>query len=131
MRKRWPNEFPIETSLDCPTVNGNFVLDSFYLLGRKPGECLNAQSAMPDEQQNQQFKYWAFISYSHKDDAWARWLHHGLETYNVPVKLVGKPGRDGTPVPPRAHPVFRDRDELPGSAKLTDNIESALRQSRY
>src|ERR1041384_6232990 len=86
---------------------------------------------MPDpEQPKEDFKYWAFISYSHSDEDWARWLHRKLETFRVPRRLVGKEGRDG-PIPQRAYPIFRDRDELPGSAKLTDNIEDALRRSRY
>ena len=30
-----------------------------------------------------QFKYWAFISYSHQDKKWGDWLHKALETYRV------------------------------------------------
>ena len=76
------------------------------------------------------FKYWAFISYSHQDKTWGDWLHKGLETYRVPKKLVGSEGFDG-PVPKRAFPVFRDREELPGSSDLGENISDALNQSRY
>lgn len=36
--------------------------------------------------------YWAFISYSHADDAWGRWLHRALESYRIPRALVGQPG---------------------------------------
>ena len=50
---------------------------------------------MPDE-----YKYWAFISYSHQDKAWGDWLHKALETYRVPKRLVGRASRDGT-VPKR------------------------------
>lgn len=75
-------------------------------------------------------KYWAFISYSHQDKVWGDWLHKALETYRVPRRLVGRASRDGT-VPKRLFPIFRDREELPGSASLTDNISEALRQSRY
>ena len=39
---------------------------------------------MPDD-----YKYWAFISYSHHDTKWAEWLHKLLETYHVPRQLVG------------------------------------------
>ena len=85
---------------------------------------------MPSEQPTEEFKYWAFISYSHADSNWADWLHKGLETYKVPKHLVGKPTREGI-VPKRPFPVFRDRDELPGSANLGDNLTRALRQSRY
>lgn len=44
--------------------------------------------------------------------------------------MVGRATRDGT-VPDRLFPIFRDRDELPTSASLGDNISEALRDSRY
>jgi outer membrane protein assembly factor BamB len=76
------------------------------------------------------FKYWAFISYSHVDRKWGDWLHRALETYRPPRGLIGKPGRDG-PVRRKNPPIFRDREELPSSASLSDNINNALRESRY
>jgi hypothetical protein len=76
------------------------------------------------------YKYWAFISYSHSDEEWAQWLHKSLETYRVPKKLVGRPMPLGS-VPRRVFPVFRDRDELPGASDLGGNIKHALGQSRY
>jgi hypothetical protein len=76
------------------------------------------------------FKYWAFISYAPEDDKWANWLHKGLECYRVPKNIVGKQGRDGA-VPGRAFPCFRDRDELAASGNRRDDIERALRQSRF
>ena len=75
------------------------------------------------------YKYWAFISYSHKDEEWARWLHKSLETYRVPKNLVGRKTYRGT-IPKRIFPVFRDRDELPGAADLGGKLKAALRQSR-
>lgn len=74
-------------------------------------------------------KYWAFISYSQRDDAFCQWLHKSLESYRLPRHLVGTPGRDG-PVPERLYPVFRDRDELPGAADLGEKLHQALQQSR-
>ncbi len=79
---------------------------------------------------DEDFKYWAFISYSHQDKAWGDWLHKTLETYLVPARLAGRASRDGA-VPKRLYPVFRDREELPSSADLGDNIGEALRRSRY
>ncbi len=73
-------------------------------------------------------RYWAFISYSHADAAWARWVHHALETYPIPASLVGRRAPVGT-VPPRIKPVFRDRDELPAAAELGPQLEAALRDS--
>jgi len=75
-------------------------------------------------------KYWAFISYSHKDTAIADWLHKKLETYRVPRSLAGTPTRDGT-APERLIPIFRDREELPTSSQLGDNLQRSLQQSRY
>ena len=81
-------------------------------------------------QANTDYRYFAFISYSHRDRRWGDWLHRALETYRVPRKLVGTEGRDGA-VPTRAFPVFRDREELPGSSDLGANINAALEASRY
>ena len=76
------------------------------------------------------FKYWAFLSYSHRDKKWGDWLHKALETYRLPRRLIGKESRDGK-VPQRVYPIFRDREELPVSADLGTNINEALRESRY
>jgi hypothetical protein len=76
-------------------------------------------------------RYWAFISYSHADAKWAEWLHRSLETFPVPRALTGRRTPRGHPVPARLFPIFRDREELPGSANLAANIEEALRGSRY
>jgi WD40 repeat protein len=75
-------------------------------------------------------KYWAFISYSHRDAKWADWLHRALETYRVPRRLIGRRSHDET-VPKRLYPIFRDREELPTAASLSQSVENALRQSRY
>lgn len=74
------------------------------------------------------FHYRAFISYSHADKAWGEWLHKAIETYVVPRRLVGTPGRDG-PIAKRLFPVFRDREELPTSHDLGGQITQALEQS--
>jgi WD40 repeat protein len=72
-------------------------------------------------------KYWAFISYSHQDDTWARWLHRRLERYVVPRRLRAQ----RPDLPRRLYPVFRDREELPTSAHLSAVITEALHQSRF
>ncbi len=77
------------------------------------------------------FKYWAFISYSHADKKWGTWLHSALETFKVPKPLVGAEHGTGEPVPRRIFPVFRDREELPTSSDLGSMISRALEQSRY
>ncbi|TAM94430.1 MAG: hypothetical protein EPN40_11830, partial [Rhodanobacteraceae bacterium] len=52
------------------------------------------------------FTYRAFISYSHRDKAWADWLHRSLETYRVPSRLVGTTTAHGI-IPRRLDPIFR------------------------
>jgi tetratricopeptide (TPR) repeat protein len=74
------------------------------------------------------YKYRAFISYSHSDEKWARWLHHALETYRMPRQLVGAVTEFG-PVPERFAPVFRDRDELATATNLGATLIAALEQS--
>ncbi|MGH7743183.1 MAG: toll/interleukin-1 receptor domain-containing protein, partial [Candidatus Eiseniibacteriota bacterium] len=76
------------------------------------------------------FRYWAFVSYSHQDRRWGEWLIKTIETFKIPKELVGQDGSWGK-VPPRLFPLFRDRDELAGAADLGDKIEGALRQSRF
>lgn len=83
------------------------------------------------------YKYWAFISYSHRDDQvkwpwqrrWGSWLHRSLESFRISANLVGKESPLGK-IPKRLLPVFRDRDELPSSANLQDSVREALEQSR-
>ena len=74
------------------------------------------------------YKYSAFISYSHKDEKWASWLHKSLETFKVPKYLVGKTTGMGT-VPKRMQKVFRDRDELASSSSLGTELTQALTDS--
>ena len=73
-------------------------------------------------------RYRAFLSYSHADAHWARWLLRRLESYRVPARLVGTAGRDG-PIPARLGPMFRDRDELPTAGDLSTTIREALSES--
>ena len=72
--------------------------------------------------------YRAFISYSHQDQTWARWLHKAIETYRVPSRLVGQDTAAG-PIPRRLAPIFRDRDDLASATDLGRKVNEALAQS--
>ncbi len=81
-------------------------------------------------------EYSVFISYRHADNKapgrqWATWLHQTLETYEVPPDLVGTKNTRGHVVPSGLYPVFRDEEELPADAELSDPINNALRNSRH
>ena len=71
-----------------------------------------------------EFNYDAFISYSHRDMAWARWLQRRLETFPVPRGLAeGETTR-------RRLRVFRDQTDLAG-VELQTSLEKELRSARY
>ncbi len=74
-------------------------------------------------------RYWAFISYSHKDAGFGRRLHRQLENYAIPRRLVGQPIAWGA-VPKKLAPIFRDRDELSAAHSLTSEVRAALKASR-
>ena len=69
--------------------------------------------------------YRAFISYSHSDEAWARWLQRALEGFRLPKSL-----RQSQPaLPARLFPIFRDRDELASGGDLSESIRKAMDDS--
>ena len=74
------------------------------------------------------FKYSAFISYSHDDERWAKWLQSSLETYRIPSRVVGTQPAAGI-LSRRLGPVFRDRSDLPTASDLSATINEALRSS--
>src|SRR4029453_10035335 len=74
--------------------------------------------------------YFAFLSYSHKDEEIADWLHSELEDFRVPAALAGKLTANGI-TPKRLTPIFRDEHELAAADDLSDEIEEALSSSRF
>jgi len=74
-----------------------------------------------------EYKYKAFISYSHKDEKFAKWLHKKLEDYKIPKDLYEKYPN----LPKKLYPIFRDIEELPTSSSLSQNIIDALKDSAY
>lgn len=74
-------------------------------------------------------RYRAFISYSHKDERWAKWLHGRLEGYRVPRRLRGSAGEFGV-LPARLTPIFRDREDLASHGELGPRIQEALAESQ-
>jgi tetratricopeptide (TPR) repeat protein len=75
-------------------------------------------------------RYYAFLSYSHKDSELADWLHRQLEDFRVPHALAGKLTSHGV-VPRRLTPIFRDRHELAAADDLGAEIRVALESSQY
>src|SRR5437764_1116160 len=66
------------------------------------------------------FKYRAFLSYSHRDTRWAKWLHRALEGYHIDKDFIGCAGGTAGPVPKSMRPIFRDREDFAGGHILTN-----------
>lgn len=71
------------------------------------------------------FKYRAFLSYSHQDVRWAKWLHTRLEEFRFDKELISRPTPLGI-VPRTLRPIFRDREDFSGGNTLTDATVAAL-----
>lgn len=76
-----------------------------------------------------QRKFCAFISYSHKDERWASWMHRSLERYAMPSRPVGAEAAFGH-IPKRIYPVFLDNEKLASVASLSQKVQDALSHSR-
>jgi tetratricopeptide (TPR) repeat protein len=75
-------------------------------------------------------RYYAFLSYSHKDKELADWLHRELERFRVPSALAGKLTANGV-VPRRLTPIFRDEQDLSAGGDLANEIKAALAASQF
>jgi tetratricopeptide (TPR) repeat protein len=75
-------------------------------------------------------RYFAFLSYSHRDEQLADWLHSQLEQFRVPGNLAGKLTENGV-IPKRLSPIFRDQHELAAADDLGEEIQEALANCHF
>ena len=75
-------------------------------------------------------KYRAFLSYSHRDEQSAKWLHSALEDYRVDKNLVGRVTPFG-PIPTKLRPIFRDREDFSAGHSLNAQTLAALERSDF
>lgn len=73
----------------------------------------------------QQFKYFAFISYSSQDTEWGKRVQKKLEHYRMPATLCSEHGWERCPINPV---FFAPTDIQPGG--LTEELQERLRASR-
>lgn len=76
-------------------------------------------------QKQQEYKYFAFISYNSKDTEWGKKLQRKLEHYRMPATLCSEHGWERTPIKPV---FFAPTDILPGG--LTEELQERLKASR-
>jgi len=74
----------------------------------------------------QSYDYYAFISYSRKDEKWAKWLQNRLETYRLPAAIR----KNHVDLPQKIAPVFRDKTDLSGIV-LEEALHRELEASKY
>jgi hypothetical protein len=73
------------------------------------------------------YKYKAFISYSHKDEKFVEWLHEALENYDEFHKKYDI----HIDIAKKIFPIFRDKEEFSVSSSLSKEILNALKFSEY
>ena len=73
----------------------------------------------------QDFKYYAFISYNKKDTEWGKRVQHKLEHYRMPATMCSERGWKRTPINPV---FFAPTDIQPGG--LTEELQDRLRASK-
>lgn len=78
----------------------------------------------------QSFTYTAFLSYSHRDTAWARRIHRALERFRIDEHLAERATPVG-PDPKSLRPVFRDREEFTAGKRLDHQTREALKSSAF
>ncbi|QAU49671.1 toll/interleukin-1 receptor domain-containing protein [Bradyrhizobium guangzhouense] len=79
---------------------------------------------------NPGIRYRAFISYSHKDADWGKWLHRELEKFRVSRDLVGRDTPMGA-IPANLRPIFADREEFASGPSLKEATAHALSSSEF
>lgn len=75
----------------------------------------------------QEYKYFAFISYSSKDTSWGKRIHRKLEYYRMPSTLCRE--RGWTKRTPMSPIFFAPYEIQPGG--LSDELKGRLRSSRH
>ena len=72
------------------------------------------------------FRYYAFISYCHKDARFAQWLHRHLESFRLPAN-ISNPFVGGNRF---LRPIFRDKDDLDAGV-LNAALQEKLKESKF
>ena len=75
--------------------------------------------------EKQEYRYFAFISYSSRDIEWGKRVQRKLEHYRMPATLCSEHGWERTPIKPV---FFAPTDIQPGG--LTEELQERLRASR-
>src|ERR1700736_5386720 len=75
-------------------------------------------------------KYRAFLSSSHCDRRWSKWLYSALKGYRIDKDLAGRKTPAGR-VPKSLRPIFRDRGDFAADHSPSEQTLAALEASRF
>lgn len=105
--------------MECPTCGNELLSNAVY--------CPRCSSRIEGAEECGDYAYEAFISYRHLelDRKVAMKIQRAVEGFRIPKQLQEAAGKQ------RLGKCFRDEDELPTSASLSDQILDALQRSRY
>src|SRR4051812_41692624 len=82
---------------------------------------------MNTERNTDRYQYLAFISYSRKDEKWAKWLQNKLEIYKLPSSILSESNGN---FPKQIGPIFLDSSDI-GIGGLQQNLSRELKDSRF
>ena len=74
-----------------------------------------------------EFRYYAFVSYSHRDKDFVEKLHRRLEEYKIPNAIRKRQ----IGIPSKVRPIFRDKTDLTTTSSLQNELFKELEQSRF
>lgn len=77
--------------------------------------------------EKESFKYFAFISYSHKDKKTAKRLQRRLESYHLPASVQ----KSYPELPKKLSPIFIDESNLVAKGTLKTALQANLDSSKY
>ncbi len=76
------------------------------------------------------YRYYAFISYSRKDQEWGEWIQKKIENYRLPTALRHEKSH-GEEVPKFVRPIFRDTTDMTPQGGLSLTLKQELMQSKF
>ena len=105
--------------MHCPFCTKSLVEGAVF--------CPHCNQRIEGVSESVDYEYEAFISYRHLplDRAAAMKIQRAIEGFRIPKQLVQESGQQ------RLGKCFRDEDELPTSSSLSEQIENALKRSRF
>ncbi len=79
--------------------------------------------------ENNNYRYYAFISYSRKDKEWGEWVQKKIENYRLPTALRHEKSQND--IPKFVRPIFRNSTDMASQGGLSCSLKHELQQSKF